>query len=52
MKFRKNPGNSNNAMGIKSNPSHIHWPIFEYEKGESAEIGCVIFVSPAKHSDT
>ena len=41
MKFRRNRANVNIVIGIKSGPSHIHWPIFEDEKGESVELGDV-----------
>ena len=39
--FRRNRGNINKVIGISSGLSHIHWSIFEDEKGESVELGDV-----------
>ena len=43
VKFLRNRANINIVIGILSGLSHIHWPIFEDEKGESFEIGDVNF---------
>ena len=41
VKFRRNRANIYIVIGIWSGLSHIHWPIFEGEKGESVELGDV-----------
>ena len=41
VKFRRNRANINIVIGIKSGLSHIHWHVFEDEKGESVELGDV-----------
>ena len=39
MKYQRNQANINNVMCIQNSLSHIHWPLFEGEKGERVEIG-------------
>ena len=41
VKFRRNRANINIVIGIQSGLSHMHWSIFEDEKGESVELGDV-----------
>ena len=38
VKYERNQSNVNNGMCIHNNLSHIHWPLFEDEKGERVKI--------------
>ena len=38
VKFQRNQANINIVIGIQSNISHIHWPLFEVER-ERIELG-------------
>ena len=42
-KFWRNRANISIVIGIQSSFNHIHWPIFEDEKGKCVKIGCAYF---------